>query len=90
MGKRKQFRIKYLNHADSQLYTIIQIAPTRTGAIEGANARLNRAEVEFTIVDVVELGSEEYIRQIRKILTEAIERDRKAEEEKKRFKRLTL
>lgn len=71
-NKATQFRIQYYDFDDSELYTIIQVAPNESLARLRANERLMGATVNgFRITDVVELGAQHYINEIRKILTNA-------------------
>jgi len=79
LANRKQFRIKYYSADDSQLYTIIQVAPTSFEAITKAEERIRRSTENFQIVLVEDLNSDFYINQIRDILTTSIQREKERE-----------
>jgi hypothetical protein len=73
MGSRKkQFRIKYYDYEDSELYTIIQIASNEPRAISDAEERLARNSSRFIILEIEQLNAQYYIREIRRILTTSI------------------
>jgi|HigsolmetaAR203D_1030402.scaffolds.fasta_scaffold00207_26 hypothetical protein len=76
MGKSKQFKIIYQDHDDGELYTIIQVAPTQQSAIIRAQERLEKSGSNFLLLEMEELGTEAFIRQIRRTLISAIEKER--------------
>lgn len=70
MSKTRHFRIKYYDYNDSELYTIIQVAPNIPRAVLDAIVRIERTTNNFKIMEPEEISNPEYyIREIRKILT---------------------
>jgi len=75
LSKKKQFRIKYYDYDDSELYTIIQVASNTSKAVSDATKRLENSSSQFKIIDIKEINTPGYyLEEIRKILTKP-ERD---------------
>lgn len=69
MAKKVEFRIKYYDYDDSELYTIIQVAPNESLALKKAKERISKSTENYKIVYVEDINTPNfYIREIRRIL----------------------
>jgi hypothetical protein len=76
LNKKPQFRIKYYDYDDSELYTIIQIASHKSHAISDATVRLGKSSINFKIFEIEEINTPEYcLKEIKRVLTIACERN---------------
>jgi hypothetical protein len=75
LDKKRQFRIKYYDYDDSELYDIIQMASNEPSAILDAIRRIQKSTADFKIISIAEINNDQfYIKEIRQKLTNT-ERD---------------